>query len=331
MRAYHITGSIPRLRLVELPEPSPGPGEVAVAIRAASLNYRDLLQAASQPGLIPLSDGAGVVRAVGEGVPGWRVGERVVIGFMPGWVDGGFSQARQATALGGDGVPGVLAETVVVPAEALVRLPDAMSFEAAATLPCAAVTAWAALFERRPLLPGETVLLLGTGGVSVFALQFAKAAGARVIITSGDDAKLARARALGADITINYRTTPDWPALVLAATDGLGADLAVDVAGPATLNDTLRATRHDGRISLMGVLTGFEGAVNTAAILSRRITLQGIYVGPVAMLRDVVRAAPQPLVDQVFPFEAAEQALAVLAAATHTGKLVIRVAGDAAD
>lgn len=326
MRAYHLTGSTPRLALVELPEPSPGPGQVAVAIHAAALNYRDLLQSGTQAGLVPLSDGAGVVRAVGAGVSGWQPGDRVVIGFMPGWVDGEFSQARQASALGGDGVDGVLAETVVVPADALVRLPDAMGFEAAATLPCAGVTAWAALFERRPVQPGETVLLLGTGGVSIFALQLAKQAGARVIITSSDDAKLARARDLGADRTINYRANPDWPAEVLAETGGLGADLAVDVAGPATLNDTLRATRHGGRISLMGVLTGFDGPVNTAAILSRRITLQGIYVGPVAMLRALVRAAPEPAIDQVFAFDEAEQALAALAGAGHFGKLVVRVA-----
>ena len=201
-----------------------------------------------------------------------------------------------------------------------------MGFEQAATLPCAGVTAWAALFERRPVQPGETVLLLGTGGVSVMALQLAKAAGARVIITSSSDAKLARARALGADEAINYRTTSDWAAEVLRLTGGVGADLAVDVGGPATLNTTLQAVRLDGRISLMGVLTGFDGPVDTVAILSRRITLQGIYVGPVAMLHALARTGIKPMVDRVFGWDEAEAAYDALSGADHFGKLVIRVA-----
>ena len=282
MRAYRLTGRSPRLVLDEAaPEPSAGPGQVVVELRAASLNYRDLLNARANAGLIPLSDGAGIVGAIGEGVRGWAPGDRVAIGFMPGWIEGPFSQAKQATALGGDGVHGVLAERIAVSAAALVRIPEGITFAEAATWPCAGVTAWTALFERRALQPGETVLLLGTGGVSIFALQFAKAAGARVVLTSSQDDKLERARALGADVTINYRAVPDWDGAVLDATDGVGADLAVDVGGPATLNRTLRAVRHDGRISLMGVLTGFAGEVDTAAILRKRITLQGIYVGPV--------------------------------------------------
>lgn len=326
MRAYHLTGSSrPRLVPVDVPEPVPGPGEVMVALRAASLNYRDLLVAGSTAGIVPLSDGAGIVSELGVGVEGWREGERVVVGFMPGWAEGPFSAAKQATALGGEGVNGMLAERVVVPASALVRLPDDLDFEAAATLPCAGVTAWSALFERRPVEPGETVLLLGTGGVSIFALQLAKRAGARVIITSSDDAKLARARGLGADETINYRTTPDWPEVVLALTGGLGADLAVDVGGPGTLNGTLQAVRHDGRISLMGVLTGFEGAIDTGSILRKRITLQGIYVGPVSSLAALVRTRLHPVIDRVFAFEEAEAAYDGLAGAGHVGKLVVRI------
>lgn len=265
-----------------------------------------------------------MVEAVGTGVVGWASGDRVVIGFMPGWVEGPFSAAKQASSLGGERVDGVLAERIAAPASALVRLPDRISFEKAATLPCAGVTAWAALFERRGVQPGETVLLLGTGGVSIFALQLAKAAGARVIITSSSDAKLDRARALGADETINYRRIPDWDAEVLALTEGLGADLAVDIGGPDTLNSTLRAVRHGGRISLMGVLTGFAGQIDTAAILRKRITLQGIYVGSVEMLAGLVRTGVQPVIDRVFPFEEAEAAYSALEAAGHFGKLVVR-------
>ena len=202
-------------------------------LRAASLNYRDLLQATRDPGLIPLSDGAGVISAVGSGAGPWSVGDRALIGFMPGWVEGPFTAAKQATSLGGGGVDGVLAERIAVPASALARIPDDMTFEEASTLPCAGVTAWSALFERRPVQPGETVLLLGTGGVSIFALQLAKAAGARVIMTSSSDEKLARARALGADVLINYRARPQWSVEVLSHSDGLGADLAIDVGGPA--------------------------------------------------------------------------------------------------
>jgi NADPH:quinone reductase-like Zn-dependent oxidoreductase len=333
MRAYHLTGERARLRPVDLPAPAPGPGEVAVDVAAASLNYRDLLVSGGAAGLVPLSDGAGTVAAVGPGVDGGRVGERVVVGFMPGWLDGPLTPERQASALGGGTQGGVLAERVVVPAAAAVPIPDALSFEAAACLPCAGVTAWAALFERRPLCPGETVLLLGTGGVSVLALLLAKRAGARVLITSGSDAKLARAAALGADAGVNYARTPDWDAEVLRLTGGRGADLAVDVGGPATLSRTLRAVRLDGRVSLMGVLTGFGGEVDTAAILSRRITLQGIYVGPVAMLEALVRAlgdddaapAVDRVVDRVFAFGEAEAAYAALAGAGHFGKLVVRV------
>lgn len=325
MRAYHLTGSIPRLRLVDIPDPVAGPGQVVVALSAASLNYRDTMQAKTETGLVPLSDGAGTIEAVGPGVSGWAPGDRVVIGFMPGWTDGEFSQAKQATSLGGGGIDGVLAERIAVPADGIVRLPDGMSFQQAATLPCAGVTAWAALFERRPVQPGETVLLLGTGGVSIFALQFAKAAGARVIITSSSDEKLARARALGADEVVNYRTTPDWAAAAVALTDGTGADFAVDVGGPGTLNSTLQAVRHGGRISLMGVLTGMGGEIDTVSILRKRITLQGIYVGSVAMLAALVRAGVTPVIDQEFPFDEAERAYDAMEAAGHFGKLVITV------
>ena len=326
MRRYTLTGhDHPRLALGELADLRPGPGEVAVSMRAASLNYRDLLVAQRCSDVVPLSDGAGVIAAIGDGVGGLAEGDRVVIGFMPAWVEGEFSEAKKASSLGGPGADGVLTERLVVPASAVVRLPDGMSFEEAATLPCAGVTAWSALFERRPVQPGETVLLLGTGGVSIFALQLAKMAGARVIITSSSDEKLQRARDLGADELINYRSHPEWDREVLRLTDGYGADLAVDVAGPATLDRTLRATRFGGRISLMGVLTGFDGPISTASILEKRITLQGIYVGPVATLRALVRLGIAPQVDRVFGFDEAEAAYDTLQGGSHFGKLVVRI------
>lgn len=326
MRRYVLTGrEDPRIVLEEVAEPLPGPGEIVVELRAASLNYRDLVLARRIEGVVPLSDGAGTISALGDGVESLAVGDRVVIGFMPGWVEGRFTEAKKATGLGGPGVDGVLTERIAVPATGVVRIPDAMSFEEAATLPCAGVTAWSALFERRPVQPGETVLLLGTGGVSIFALQLAKTAGARVIITSSSDEKLERARALGADHLINYRRRPDWEVEVLRLTDGVGADLAVDVAGPATLSRTLAATRFDGRISLMGVLTGFEGHVDTGAILEKRITLQGIYVGPVATLGALVASGIAPQVDRVFPFEEVPDAYDALEEAAHVGKLVVRI------
>ncbi|WP_425964549.1 zinc-dependent alcohol dehydrogenase family protein [Rhizobium nepotum] len=271
MHRYILTGNeTRRLKLTQGDVRQPEKGEVAVDVRSASLNYRDLVIARNFKDVVPLSDGAGVVAAVGEGVEDWKVGDRVVIGFMPGWVEGPITPAKKATSLGGQTMDGVLTERIVVPSNSIVRIPDAMTFEEAATLPCAGVTAFSALFERRPLQPGETVLLLGTGGVSIFALQLAKLAGARVIITSSSDEKLERARALGADEMINCRRTTAWEDEVLRLTDGVGADLAVDVAGPATLSQTLKATRFDGRISLMGVLTGFDGHIDTGAILGKR-------------------------------------------------------------
>jgi NADPH:quinone reductase-like Zn-dependent oxidoreductase len=325
MKRYVTTGqNSPKLKLEEVPDVHAKRGEVVVDIKAASLNYRDLLQAGNA-GVVPASDGAGTVSQIGEDVEGFQVGDRVVIGFMTGWTEGEFSLAKQATSLGGE-LEGVLTQRIVVPADAIVQIPDDMSFEEASCLPCAGVTAWSALFERRPVQPGETVLLLGTGGVSIFALQLAKQAGARVIITSSSDEKLERARILGADEVINYKRTPDWASEVLKLTDGLGADIAVDVAGPATLNQTLQAVRGGGRISLMGVLTGFNGPIDTGAILRKRITLQGIYVGPVSTLKSLMATGIRPQIDQIFPFAEAEAAYSAIEGAGHVGKIVIKIA-----
>lgn len=327
MQSYVLSGgSAPYLQAFDAPEPHIGADDVLIEVMAASLNYRDLIIAKNTTGIIPLSDGAGVVTAMGSNVRDIKIGDRVVVAFMPGWVEGEFSAAKQATALGGAEVNGVLSKRIAVPSNAVVPIPQDMSFEEASTLPCAGVTAWSALFERRPIRPSETVLLLGTGGVSIFALQLAKLAGARVIITSSSNEKLDQARALGADYLVNYRTSSDWVADLLDITGGLGVDLTVDVGGPDTLNDSLRATRHGGRISLMGVLTGFRGPIDTVAILDKRITLQGIYVGSVATLREVIRSKIKPQIHKVFHFDDADAAYQSLDSAKHFGKIVIRVA-----
>ncbi|MCW6512745.1 zinc-dependent alcohol dehydrogenase family protein [Lichenifustis flavocetrariae] len=326
MRRYTTAGrDSPAVMLGDVEDPRPAPGELGIDLRAASLNYRDLIVASRFADVVPLSDGAGIVSSIGSGVEGFAISDRVVIGFMPGWVEGEFTEAKKGSSLGGPGVDGVLAERIVVPASGVVRIPDSLPFEEAATFPCAGVTAWSALFERRPVQPGETVLLLGTGGVSIFALQLAKLAGARVIITSSSNEKLERARVLGADHVINYRARPGWEDDVLRLTGGRGVDLAVDVAGPGTLNQTLKATRFGGRISLMGVLTGFDGPIDTLAILEKRITLQGIYVGSVATLRALVAAGIKPQVDRVFAFEEAAAAFDALRGAGHFGKLVVKI------
>lgn len=223
----------------------------------------------------------------------------------------------------------MLAQRVVLPATGLVALPDHLSFEEGATLPCAGVTAWYALFVGGSVGPGDTVLLLGTGGVSIFALQFAKMAGARVIITSSDDSKLERARSLGADHTINYRADPEWQSTVLDLTDGVGADHAVEVGGPGTLNKTLEAVRVGGSISLMGVLTGLSDTVATALILEKNIKIQGAYVGSVAMFETMNRAIAlnglKPVIDRVFDFSDATSALQYLKSGRHFGKVVVSV------
>ena len=267
MRAYEIVsaGGIDALHLAERPSPEPGPGEVLVRIRASALNYRDLMtildpesRAIPYP-RIPNSDGAGEVLALGPGVSRFAPGERVAGTFFQRWADGPITADAMASALGG-AVDGVLAEEVVLGEGGLVHVPAHLSFEEAATLPCAAVTAWHALIEKGRLKAGETVLLLGTGGVSIFALQFAALHGARPIVISSSDAKLERARGLGAWQTVNYRATPDWDRAVLELTDGVGVDHVVEVGGAGTLERSIAACRIAGHIALIGVLTG--GQIN---------------------------------------------------------------------
>lgn len=322
------------ISLKESTEPTPGSGEVLIKMEACSLNYRDLLmksgQSASSGGgaVVPLSDGAGVVEALGEGVSEWSVGDRVALTFFRDWETGRFSMTHHKSARGGS-CDGVLSELVAAPAHSLVKIPDYLSFEEAATLPCAAVTAWHGMMERRtPVGKGDTVLCLGTGGVSIFALQIAKAAGARVIITSSSDDKLARAKELGADETINYRESPDWDKEVYQLTDGKGVDHVIEVGGPGTLEKSMNSVAAGGNISLIGVLTGFSPPeASLFPLVARNVDLQGIYVGNREMFESLNSFLSEheihPVIDRVFPFEEALAAYEYLESANHLGKIVI--------
>jgi NADPH:quinone reductase-like Zn-dependent oxidoreductase len=332
MRAYRLNGATAPLKLIDQPEPRPGPGEVLIDLKAATLNYRDTIVREGRYGgdqradLIPLSDGAGVISAVGEGVSRSRIGERVAIGFMPNWTEGPFSAAKQAGALGGGFVDGVLAEQIVVPATGIARLPDSWSFVEGAAYPCAGVTAWNCLFGGRGIRPGDTVLVEGTGGVSTFALQLACAAGARVIATSSSDEKLARARELGAEAGINYRETPDWGRRAAEIAGGEGVDHVVEVGGSGTLNQALAAVRPGGEVALVGVLTGFGGEISTGAILMKAINLRGVYVGSVTDLATSLKSGVRPIIDETFPFEKADAAFERLCSGAHRGKVSIHIA-----
>ncbi len=276
----------------------------------------------------PLSDGAGEVIAVGDSVTRVAVGDRVAGLFFQNWLEGDVFAAVHDAALGGS-IDGMLAEHPLLSEEGVVVIPDHLSYEEAATLPCAAVTVWNSLVEQGSLRAGDTVLLLGTGGVSIFGLQLAKQCGARVIITSSSDEKLLRAKALGADETINYKTTPDWEKSVWDLTGKRGVDHVVEVGGAGTLEKSLRSVRHGGTVGLIGVLTGFEAQVNPIAILQKSIRLQGIYVGSRAMFESMSRALTQssmrPIIDRVFAFGEAPAAYDHLRSGSHFGKIVIRV------
>lgn len=325
-------GDLDGLALVDRPQPPPRHGEVLVRVRAVSLNYRDLTTLAQQrPGnlpapYIPCSDCAGEVLAIGEGVTKWQPGDRVAGTFFQGWIAGAMTRETMKLSLGGP-IEGVLAEVVALREDGLVRVPEHLSFEEAATLPCAGVTAWHALTSPKPMLAGESVLLLGTGGVSILALQFAKALGARVIITSSSDEKLARARSLGADETINYRTEPEWQRRVFELTQKRGVDRVVEVGGAGTLEKSLESLRYGGHIALMGVLSGFGGSVNPWPFIAKSASLQGIYVGPREMFESMNRAIAQnairPVIDRTFAFDEARAAFEHLQSGAHFGKVVI--------
>ncbi|WP_284618576.1 zinc-dependent alcohol dehydrogenase family protein [Aquabacterium humicola] len=333
MQAYHLhRGQGPAgLERCELPTPPVGPHDVRVRVHAVSLNHRDLTIAASTapvPPHVPLSDGAGVVVAVGEAVTRLAVGQRVMSNFFPRWADGPPTPEKTAGALGGRG-PGLLAEEVVLPESAWVVLPDGLDFRQAATLPCAGVTAWNALFGDDPARPGDTVLALGTGGVSLWALQLGRAAGLRMIVTSSDEHKRERALALGAFATINHRSMPDWAPRVRELAGGRGVDRVLETAGRETLARSMAATRHGGTVAVIGGTSGWGGEVDADALIDGALRLRGVLVGSRAMaeslLRFVETAHFAPLIDRVFPFGQARQAYEHLAAQQHFGKVLIEI------
>ncbi len=335
MKVYEITESfgIDHLTLAEREMPSPGRGQALVKIKCVSLNYRDLLMVKGlyNPKIplpfVPFSDGAGDVIAVGEGVSRVKVGDRVAGIFMQDWIDGELTEVKFRSALGGGG-QGMLAQYAALHEHGLVKVPDHLSYEEASTLLCAAVTAWHALIESG-MKPGQRVLLLGTGGVSIFSLQFAKMAGAEVIITSGSDEKIAKALKLGADHGINYKTVPEWGARVRELTGGAGADIVVEVGGAGTLPQSLKAVRTAGRISLVGVLSGASGEINPRPITMKKIRLQGILVGSREMFESMNWAVSlhrlRPVIDHVFSFGEAPNALRYMESGAHFGKICISV------
>ena len=307
------------------------PGQARVQVRATSLNYRDLMtvQHGGARGvklpLIPLSDGAGEVVEVGPGVSRVQPGDRVMGIFMQTWLAGEPTQAHTQSGAGRSDRRHA-GEQAVLHEDGLVHVPDYLSYEEAATLPCAAVTAWQGLMTRGGMQAGDTILVLGTGGVSIFALQFAAMAGAKTIITSSSDAKLERAKQLGAAECINYKTTPDWEQRVLELTNGVGVDHVVEVGGVGTVEKSLQAVRIGGTVSLIGVLTG-AGTMDPMAILRKSIRMQGIYVGSRAMFEAMNRAMSlhtmRPVIDRAFPFEESREALSYMESAAHFGKIVV--------
>jgi NADPH:quinone reductase-like Zn-dependent oxidoreductase len=336
MKSYQFNEfGLDKLHIVEHDVPKPGEGEVLVRIRAASLNYRDVMvvSGAYNPRMkmpaIPISDGAGEVCQIGAGVSSWKIGDRVCTTVIPGWKDGRPTAASAKTAIGAGGMTGVLREFAVFGEGDLVGAPEHLSFEEASTLPCAAVTAWHGLVNSGRLQPGESVLTLGTGGVSIFALQFAKALGAFVISTSSSDDKLEKVKQLGADETINYRATRDWEKRVLELTEGLGVDHVIEVGGTGTLSRSVKAVKNGGHIALIGALD-MAGEFNPIPVFMKGIRIQGIFVGSREMFRDMNAFIEQeeirPIIDRTFAFEEAAEALGYMSSGAHFGKIVIRVA-----
>jgi NADPH:quinone reductase-like Zn-dependent oxidoreductase len=336
MKAYEIQRfGVENLALVERAEPQPKETEVLVKIHAASLNYRDLMmvKGAYNPKLklplVPFSDGAGEVVAVGANVSKWNVGDRVMPIFMQGWLDGEVDYRKARTALGGD-LDGCLREFAAFDENGLTRIPDHLSFEEAATLPCAALTAYHALFVSGCLKPDDTVLIQGTGGVSIFALQMASVYGCRTFVISSSDEKLARARELGADELINYKERPDWDRAVLDLTDRRGVDHVIEVGGAGTLQKSMNAVKMGGHIAVIGALSGATGELSPVTILMKAIRLQGIFVGSRQMFEQMnlmlcQRSQLKPVIDRVFEFGEVRDALNYMESAAHFGKIVVKV------
>ncbi len=332
MKAYIIGDGegLAALQLNERDVPKPGPGEILVQVKSNAINFRDLLliknaKAAQIPhGRIPNSDGAGIVQETGEGVSRFKAGDRVVGCFFQDWVSGPITDTTMQSAMGGP-IDGMLAEYVILKEDGALPMPDSMSFDEAATLPCAGVTAWNCLIEEGGARAGSTALLLGTGGVSVFAQQFAAASGIRTIATSSSNEKLERIKALGASDVINYRENPDWENQVLDLTDGRGVDVVIEVGGAGTLPKSVASVRVGGTISLVGVLTG--GMIDPTSIMRKSVRLQGIYVGPQDMLARVTKVLDHnkihPVIEKTVPFEEAPEAYKLMESGSHFGKIVI--------
>lgn len=336
MRALSVQApwGLDEIKIIEAADPVPGPGEVLVRMRAVSLNYRDLLMVSGMYGrmpatsgaITPFSDGCGIVEAVGPGVTRVRPGDRVATMFFQNWTCGPPTLAKLSSSLGAP-IPGAGRELAVFNQEGLSKVPEFLTDQQVATLPCAALTAWRALFEDADLRPGDLVVLQGTGGVSIFGLQFAHAAGLRTLITSSSDEKLARAQAMGADHVINYRTDPEWSKAVRAATDGIGADLIIEVGGGGTIEQSMKAIKIGGHIAIVGVVGGLGGPFNTAALIGNSAKLQGLSVGSrdmfEAMCRLIALHRIQPVVDKVFPWLDAKAAFAAMQGGEHFGKIVL--------
>jgi NADPH:quinone reductase-like Zn-dependent oxidoreductase len=337
MKVYELqkgATSLDGLAQAERPDPRPGPREIVIRVRATSLNYRDqMIVTGNYFGgpvsrkTIPLSDGAGEVAAVGDGVTRFKTGDRVAGAFFQGWISGPMVERFPAL---GNPLDGTLAEQIVLHEDGVVAIPPSISFEQAATLPCAAVTAWNALMvSGKPVKPGDTVLCLGTGGVAIAGLQFAKTAGARVIVTSSSDEKIKRACILGASDGVNYKRFPDWEKEVLRLTGGRGADHIIENGGAGSLNRSFEAAAFGGKVALIGFLAGVKGDINPAILMMKSGTMVGIGVGSRAMFEDMNRAIEvnkiKPVVDRVFPFDRAADAFRCQASGDFIGKVVITI------
>ena len=333
MRAIKLIkpGGLENLQLVDIDPTEPQCGEIRVRNQASSLNFHDYVVAVGllpvDDGRIPMSDGAGIVEAVGAGVTEFKPGDKVMSCFFPNWADGRADNMAKLGGVPGDNVDGFAAETVTMSASAFTLMPNTYSFEQAATLPCAAATAWRALMVEAKVKPGDTVLIQGSGGVSVFALQFAKAAGCHVIATSSSDEKLERLSALGADQLINYRTTEAWGDKVQEITGGRGVDMVVEVGGTGTLPQSIRAVGFGGHISMIGVLTGFQGEVPTVELFQKNAVMSGITVGSRAHQVDMVKAINvngiEPVIDRSFGLEELAEAFRLQESQRHFGKICL--------